>query len=258
MEHHNPLGKSDYLSIQHRERYAFAISCLTPGQQLLDIACGDGYGTVMLSRYGCNTIGADCDEQTVSGAQIKYPQGSFVRADVLNIPFEDNSFDAVVSFETIEHVNDGNRFLSEVHRVLRPSGIFICSTPNIRYTSHPPYHIKEYSPEEFYELVQHWFPQAEHHGQYFKSVDRLSDLYRRHIHAHLTTLLDKTNVRKTLKYLLRPDMKEHRENPVYYGKEDLMIGHTLEEKFNSYYQVRPFVSARRLRIMIVVAKKEEA
>lgn len=256
IEHHNPLGKSDYLSIQHRERYTFAISRLTPGQRLLDIACGAGYGTDMLLKYGCSVVGADCDEQAVSGAQAKYPQGSFVRADVLNLPFEDESFDAVVSFETIEHVNDGNRFLSEVHRVLRPSGVFICSTPNIRYTAHPPYHVKEYSPGEFYALVQHRFAQAERYGQYFKSVDRLSDLYRRHVHAYLAALLDKTNVRKTLKHILRPEVKECLENSERYGKEGLMIGHALQGNSNLYYRVRPFVNTRRLRIMIVVAKKE--
>lgn len=256
MEHHNPLGKSDYLSIQHMERYIFAISRLIPGQRLLDIACGAGYGTALLLKYGCNAIGADCDEYAVSGAQAIYPQGSFVRADVLNIPFTDESFDAVVSFETIEHVVDGNRFLSEVHRILRPSGIFICSTPNIRYTAHPPYHVKEYSPGEFYGLVQQWFPQADRYGQYFKFLDRLSDHYRRHVRAYLAALLDKTNVRKTFNHLFQPDVKACLKNTERRFKEEPMIEHALIGESQSFYRVQPLVNTRRLRIMIAVAKKE--
>ena len=64
------------------------------------------------------------------------------------------AFDAAVSFETIEHLKDGRSFLEEIYRVLCKGGTLICSTPNIRYTSHPPFHIKEYLPEEFYGLVE--------------------------------------------------------------------------------------------------------
>ncbi|MFN3533077.1 MAG: class I SAM-dependent methyltransferase [Candidatus Brocadia sp.] len=176
VEYHNPLGKTDYLSIQHLERYKFAISRLKPGQRLLDIACGAGYGSALLLKHGCRVIGADYNEQAVVGAQTKYQYGNFVRADVLDIPCKDGSFYAVISFETIEHVQNGNNFLSEVYRVLKPGGTFICSTPNLRYTAHPPYHIKEYRPEEFYGLIEQRFSHVERYGQYFKALDRASDL----------------------------------------------------------------------------------
>ncbi|MCF6153708.1 MAG: class I SAM-dependent methyltransferase [Candidatus Brocadia sp.] len=255
IEYHNPLGKSDYLSIQHLERYKFSVSRLKPGQRLLDIACGAGYGTALLLKHGCKAIGADYDEQAVADAQTKYKYGNFVRADVLEIPFKDESFDVVVSFETIEHVHDGNSFLSEVYRVLKPGGTFLCSTPNLRYTAHPPYHVKEYCPEEFYGLVEQRFSQVERYGQYFKPLDRASDLYHRHFHAFFVSLLEKTNIKKTSKCILRPAVRKGSENPECQSTGDLMIGQAFQGNGNSYYRVRPFINTKRLRIMVVAAKK---
>ena len=256
IEYYNPLGKSDYLSIQHLERYKFAVSRIKPDQRLLDIASGAGYGTALLLKHGCKVVGADYDEQAITEAQIKYKHGNFVRADVINIPFEDKSFDVLVSFETIEHVHDGNRFLSEVYRVLKPGGTFICSTPNIRYTAHPHYHIREYSPEEFYGLIEQWFSQVERYGQYFKPLDRASDLYQRHFQARFIALLEKRNIKETLKRIPWFHNKEGFKNHEGQFNEDLMIEQVLKEDCNSYYRVRPFINTKWLRIMVVVAKKE--
>jgi ubiquinone/menaquinone biosynthesis C-methylase UbiE len=158
VEHYDPFGKMGYLSIQHIERYWLALSCFSTGQRVLDIASGIGYGTAMLAEHGCEAIGADYDPELVSAARRMWGHEDFVEADALDLPFEDESFDAVVSFETIEHVNDDARFLSEMRRVLKPGGIFICSTPNVAYTAHPPFHAREYSPEEFYGVVEQSFP----------------------------------------------------------------------------------------------------
>jgi 2-polyprenyl-3-methyl-5-hydroxy-6-metoxy-1,4-benzoquinol methylase len=255
IEYHNPLGKSDYLSIQHLERYKFAVSRLKPGQRLLDIACGAGYGSALLLKHGCIVVGADYDEQAVGDAQTTYKHGDFVRTDVLNIPFKDKTFDALVSFETIEHVYDGGRFLSEVYRVLKPGGIFICSTPNLQYTTHPPYHIREYLPDEFYGLVEQRFSQVERYGQYFKPFDRAIDLYYQHFHVCLVTLLEKTNIKKPLKRILHLDTRKGLKNREDQFIEDAMIEQVLKEDYDSYYRVLPFINTKRLRIMIVVAKR---
>jgi ubiquinone/menaquinone biosynthesis C-methylase UbiE len=255
IEYHNPLGKLDYLSVQHLERYKFAASHLKPGQRILDIACGAGYGTALLLKHGCVVVGADYDEQAISDAQVKYKQGNFVRANALDIPFEDSSFDALVSFETIEHFHDGNRFLSEVYRVLKPCGTFICSTPNLQYTSHPPYHIKEYRPEEFYRLAERWFSQVERYGQYFKPSDRVSDFYHRHFQTRLIALLEKMHIKETLKRILKFHHTGCLKNPEDQFIEGAMIEQVLQGDCNSYYRVRPYMGTRRLRIMIVVAKK---
>ncbi|OGL47190.1 MAG: hypothetical protein A2W05_04510 [Candidatus Schekmanbacteria bacterium RBG_16_38_10] len=258
IEYHNPLGKSDYLSLQHLERYKFAVSRLKPGQRLLDIACGAGYGTALLLKHGCMVAGADYDEQAVGDAHTKFKHGNFVRTDALNIPFKDKAFDALVSFETIEHVYDGNRFLSEVYRVLKPGGIFICSTPNIQYTTHPPYHIREYLPDEFYGLVEQRFSQVERYCQHFKPLDRASDLYHWLFHARLIAILEKTFVKKPLKRIFRLNttnttkgLQNHKDPFI----EDSMIGRVLKEEFDAYYRVQPYINTKRLRIMIVVAKR---
>ena len=126
-----PAGRRDYVSIQHIKRYRFAVSMIRPQTKVLDIASGSGYGTAMLKRHGCEVIGADYDETALFEARRLWPTNKFIIANALSLPFNDNSFDAVVSFETIEHVHDGKQFLSEMHRVLKPKGTFICSTPNI-------------------------------------------------------------------------------------------------------------------------------
>ena len=256
-EYLNPIGKLNYLSIQHLERYRFVLNRLNHCQLVLDIACGAGYGSAMLLRHGCKVIGVDYDNEAVANARIIWRHNGFIKADALELPFSDNSFDAVVSFETIEHVKDGNQFLSEMCRVLRPDGIFICSTPNIRYTAHPLYHVKEYEPEEFYKLAQQWFPHVEYYGQYFKLLDRASDLYRRHFHARLVAIIEKMGIKEFLKQKFRFDAKEDLKNTEGQPIKDLSIEQALKEGCNSYYRVRSFVGFNLLRIMVIVAKKGE-
>ena len=75
---------------------------------MLDAACGEGYGTALLAAAGARSaVGVDLDERTDRprrGATTRRPE--FVRGDVAQLPFEDDAFDLVVSFETIEHVPD--------------------------------------------------------------------------------------------------------------------------------------------------------
>jgi len=212
----------------------------------------------MLSKYGCEAIGADYDNQAISVAKIICNQGRFLVADALNLPFTDESFDAVVSFETIEHVLDGSRFFIEMHRILKPGGTFICSTPNIRYTAHPPYHVREYTPEEFYELIQHWFPHIEHYGQYFKPVDWIMDLYRRYIRAKLIIALGKLGFKEMLKNLFCPGNKGSRECFRETYQNELWNERVLTKSNDANYLVRKFTDTKWVRIMIVVAKREVA
>jgi SAM-dependent methyltransferase len=171
--HHDPAGRRDYLSIQHLERYRFALERLEKSMRVLDIACGAGYGTAMLLARGCDVTGVDCDEPTLAAARRQWGEQHFLQGDALSLPLDDESFDAVVTFETIEHVADGDAFLTEMKRVLRPGGLLLCSTPNIRYTSHPAMHIKEYRPDEFYTLLERHFEQVERLGQYICRRDWL-------------------------------------------------------------------------------------
>ncbi len=139
---------------EHLARYLLAAQ-LAPGRRVLDVACGEGYGTAMLDGSGATgAVGVDVDEPTITGAQERY-SCDFRCADIAALPFEDASFDLVVSFETIEHVTDGEAALSELARVLAPAGLLIISTPNTQeYLVDNEFHTREFSHEEFTTLLR--------------------------------------------------------------------------------------------------------
>lgn len=252
-EYHNPLDSSYYVSTQHVERYRYALTRLIEGQNVLDIACGAGYGTAMISEHGCEAVGADYDDDSITNARASWSQATFTEANALELPFGDCSFDAVVSYETIEHVYSGEQFLSEMYRVLRPGGTFICSTPNIRYTAHPSYHIKEYEPEEFYKLVQGRFTGVERYAQYFKPLDRVRDLYQWHFYARLVSLLKKIRLKPFLKRVLRKNEAQPESSP---ERATVDIKELIRDEPHVDYGVKPFAGFARLRIMVAVARKE--
>ncbi len=256
-EYHNPIGKTDYLSIQHIERYRFAISRLRPGMQVLDIASGVGYGTAMLSEFGCKVVGVDYNDELLEVAQRLWKHKNFIKANALNLPFDDENFDAIVSFETIEHVEDGFKFLSEMHRILRVGGILLCSTPNIKYTSHPPYHLKEYEPEEFFEMIGQVFSHVEKYGQYYKPIDRIRDLYQWYILNRFVSLIERLGIKELVKRLFSFNSMTSvdlvRENLI---NARFNLKQLLNEDENRDYRVREYTDSKWLRIMIVVARKE--
>jgi len=248
-DRHDPLKGNDYISHQHLERYRFAQKLLSPGMKVLDIACGTGYGSAMLHQKGCEVIGADLDRALIKEAKNKWRNNHFQTADVLDLPFDNDQFDALVSFETIEHVVDGDRFLLEMSRVLKPGGLFICSTPNITYTAHPEYHLKEYRPDDFFRLVEGRFGHIEKYGQYFRPRDRALDLLKRNAPERLTRLLEAIGIKNRLKNLLS-GAKSLAENAPTKPNLERMVG-------SDYYKVCPYEGNRLLRIMITVARKGE-
>ena len=91
----------------HLKRYAFALPWCE-GREVLDLGCGVGYGTAFLADSAHRVVGGDVDAETIAYAQRRYgrPNVEFRVLDATALPFEDSSFDAVCSFETIEHVAD--------------------------------------------------------------------------------------------------------------------------------------------------------
>ncbi len=252
VQFHNPLEKKDYLSIQHIERYKFAANFLRKGMDVLDIASGNGYGTMIMHSLGCNVIGADYDQKAVEIAKSLWNYKGFIKANALELPFENESFDAIVSFETIEHVKDGYKFLKEMNRVLKVGGTFICSTPNVKYTAHPKFHVKEYKPEEFYKLVLKEFGNIEKYGQYFSAKDRFKDLCNWYFFNKLYSIafFNKLIVKIMKSYKNNYDVRE--KNKFLYKDK---IYEILKKQSNSFYKVKCFDGEKLLRIMIAVAKK---
>jgi SAM-dependent methyltransferase len=100
------------------------IADLEPGQRVLDLCCGHGNVTEALVNSGADVVGADFSTAMLEYARRRVPGGEFIEADAQDLPFEKNSFDAVVSNLGIIHVPDQPKALSEVRRVLRDGGQF--------------------------------------------------------------------------------------------------------------------------------------
>lgn len=138
---------------EHVYRYAFACRFVA-GKRVLDIACGEGYGTASLVRAGAaSVVGVDISNETCVHAHSRYGIDARV-GSAERIPLADASVDVVVSFETIEHVPDPRRFLDECGRALATGGLLVISTPNKDVYSGPgtkpnPFHCSEMTKREF-------------------------------------------------------------------------------------------------------------
>lgn len=253
----SPDGKNDYLSQQHLARYDFVQKNYTFSGRVLDVACGTGYGTMMLKNAGFDIIGVDIDAEQIKENQRVWGEERFNVADVMNLPYEDDSFDAVVSFETIEHVYDGEAFFKEVKRVLKPGGIIICSTPNIKYTAHPEFHLKEYTPDEFYNLASKYFEEVKSFAQYFRYVDRVRDktkwVLTDAIVRTLTLLQIKNLIKNILNSLKKTSSNEVSERDGEIGAQRPM-SNIRDVKIDAKYGVTAFSTEELLRIMLVVGK----
>lgn len=153
----------------HQVRYEFAKSFCVD-KMVLDLACGAGYGTSLLSSVASRVVGVDIDHLAIDFAKEHYAKSNveFQLANALSLPFPEASFDTIVSFETIEHLPDIPAYLREVSRVLRPNGIYIVSTPKVRRTTmrpRNPHHAIEYCDKDFLLLLRQYFPQVELYGQ---------------------------------------------------------------------------------------------
>lgn len=147
---------------EHTHRYFFAMD-LCRGRDVLDVASGEGYGSALLGLVARSVIGVDLDAASVEHAARYYrrPQVTFLVGETSALPVEEASVDVVVSFETLEHTEDHERFLKEIRRVLRPGGLLIMSSPDRDVYSptgpHNPYHLKELDRAEFAHLVRRSF-----------------------------------------------------------------------------------------------------
>ncbi|MEC9094480.1 MAG: class I SAM-dependent methyltransferase [Planctomycetota bacterium] len=135
----------------HLDRYEFA-SRYVAGKDVADIACGTGYGTEILKESGANhVVGIDVDCDAVAYAKDKHNVAGtefFCQAGE-KTGLASGSVDTVVSFETIEHVEDDSQLLEEFSRILRPSGELIISTPNRWPLEIAPFHVREYDLQGF-------------------------------------------------------------------------------------------------------------
>jgi ubiquinone/menaquinone biosynthesis C-methylase UbiE len=158
---------------EHIYRYRFA-SAMGKGKRVLDIACGEGYGTAALRDSGASKVlGVDVSAEACAHATMKYQIEARV-GDAQNIPVENKSIDLVVSFETVEHLAKPELFVEECARVLTPEGRAVISTPNrdVYRQSAPgnPYHLNELTEAEFTRLLRTRFSKIELFTQCLRST----------------------------------------------------------------------------------------
>ena len=155
----------------HIARYIFAQN-YTENKIVLDAACGSGYGSLMLAENSAHVHGIDISDNALAMATQLYNAKNitYKKADIRILPYSNQKFDIVVSFETIEHILQASAVLREFSRVLKPRGLLIISTPNAAVSSpgghiQNPYHLIEYQPHEFLDLLLTQFPDVKLYGQ---------------------------------------------------------------------------------------------
>lgn len=171
LERYTPSIKGR-IAYEHLHRYAVAKDYVT-GAAVLDIACGEGYGSANLAAVARHVTGVDIDAATIADARARYGHRdnlTFLQGDAEQLPADDASFDVVVSFETIEHLKDADRFLTEIKRVLKPDGLLIISSPNKpeyqKSVSKPnPFHLHEFDLASFQGLLSARFRTCDMRGQ---------------------------------------------------------------------------------------------
>lgn len=163
---------------EHINRYNFVLR-LVPNKFVLDVACGTGYGAELISRTANLAIGVDVSREALIYANQHYGNHhniGFVLSDACHLPFRDNTFDVVVSFETIEHLHYPEIFLQRIACVLKMNETLIVSTPNGQIYSQKQkpslnsFHFREFNIKDFSQLLSTCFVNIEFYGQNFSTT----------------------------------------------------------------------------------------
>jgi 2-polyprenyl-3-methyl-5-hydroxy-6-metoxy-1,4-benzoquinol methylase len=133
---------------------------------LLEIGCGAGRGVEVLSPVVTAYTGIDKNTPLLTTLSQQYPQHRFLDQFIPPLKgCEDNSFDYVITFQVIEHIEDDHAFIKEAHRVLKPGGKLILTTVNRKFSlSRNPWHVREYLAHELRNLIMKDFSAIECKG----------------------------------------------------------------------------------------------
>ncbi len=152
------IPAENYWFRRHENAYEYALD-LVRDQRVLEVGCGEGYGTARFASVAAGIVGVDYDARTVAHAAKRYPQAWFVRGNLASLPVRSATLDVVVTLQVIEHVWNHPEFVRECVRALRPGGLLLVTTPN-RLTFSPglnepvnPFHTKEFTSAELSALL---------------------------------------------------------------------------------------------------------
>jgi len=167
-----PWMEDAVINYEHLHRYGFTKK-FVKGKKVLDLGCGEGYGSFLLAEKAESVLGIDIDEAAISHASHKYIRANlrFKVGDIRNLPVRgEELFDVVVCFELFEHIKEQDESSREVKRLLKDDGLFIISTPNKLLHSdkknyNNPFHLKELYFAEFADLLKKYFKNVSFLGQ---------------------------------------------------------------------------------------------
>ena len=164
----------ELILLTHLKSYALTEE-FTRDKTVLDLGCGEGYGSQVMARWAREIVACDVSEESIQFAKRKYPHSNieFVfmeSSDNLPQNLTANPFDAVVSFQVIEHIHDDNAFIRQVAGLLKPEGIFFLTTPNASVRLLPfqnpwnQFHIREYNFCQLKKLLTPYFDEVQIFG----------------------------------------------------------------------------------------------
>jgi SAM-dependent methyltransferase len=150
------------------------------GRRVVDLACGEGYGSAVLGRTALSVVGVDANPDAFEHARLKYT-GAIVSFERDMVETWSGDADCVVFLQTIEHVQDPDAVLKRLGAMVGPRGVVYVSTPNVltlapkgEQRSGNPWHVREYRPNEFRALCE----------RHFRSVDLLGLFHARKLRLH--------------------------------------------------------------------------
>jgi len=173
------LPQENYWYRRHLVVYEW-IAARVGGRRVIDMACGEGYGSQVLARTAAGVVGVDANPEAHEHARLRYV-GSNLRFERGLVESFAEPCDAVVFLQTIEHVADAGAILEHFKSMLAPAGIAYVSTPNLLKLAPPgaeksdnPWHLREYRAAEFRQLCQ----------AHFGRVEMLGLFHARKLRAH--------------------------------------------------------------------------
>ena len=183
-ERYLPWAEGEGIHYEHLHRYRFAKEYVK-GKRVLDMACGEGYGSFILSEDAESVVGVDISPACVRHASAKYGGAGlrFVEGSITDVPPEGRgAYDVIVCFEALEHIEAHDELMDEVTRLLKPEGVFIVSTPDKGTYSdrpgyHNPFHVRELYPDEFRDLLSKRFGSVFMYGQRVEPGSRIFPLF---------------------------------------------------------------------------------
>jgi len=133
---------------------------------VLEVGCGEGRGISLVLPRVTSYSAIDKIGPVIDSLKSRFPSGKFYAGNIPPLaPFQEESFDVVLCFQVIEHIGDDHALLKEIHRVLRPGGVLLLTTPNRTMSlSRNPWHVREYTSAELSVLCHRFFPTAQMKG----------------------------------------------------------------------------------------------